>query len=171
MRDKVYLIFAIIGIFLTALAAVNTCSRNKELKRNMSDLNAKYEILLNAPQDTIRDIKTDTIRDVKPVYIDRYISEVDSVIIHDTIHHTIFNVPREVLTYKGDDYKAVVSGVSPRLDSIEVYSKTINQVITKHIEHTKYKRFGIGVGVGASYDGRKVRPAVTIGVQYNLISF
>ena len=81
----------------------------------------------------------------------------------------MIELPREYLVYKDTSYRAVVSGVQPRLDSIEVYSKTITETITKTIQVPDKKRWGFGVNVSAGYDGKKVRPFVGVGVQYNVI--
>ena len=171
MKNKLYLYGAIIGLIICFTAMVNTLNHNSKLRKNLSQLNNKYEALLNAPKDTIRLTEIDTITEVKPVYITQRIVERDSIVVRDTIKDIEIVVPREEKVYKSDDYRAVVSGYQPRLDSIQVYKTTITEVVTKHIEHTKYKRFGIGVGVGAGYDGKRVRPIVYGGVQYNLLSF
>lgn len=67
-------------------------------------------------------------------------------------------VPIESKVYKTDDYRAVVSGWRPNLDSIQIYRKTTT------ITETKLKKpvISLSVGPGASYDGTKIKPAVNV---------
>ena len=53
---------------------------------------------------------------------------------------------REQKVYADSSYRAVVSGISPQLDSIEVYNKTI--VETKIATQKEWRKFDYGVQVG-----------------------
>lgn len=65
-------------------------------------------------------------------------------------------IPRTSKVYKSDDYRAVVSGFRPSLDSMQVYPKTttIRETVTK----LQRPRWSLTAGVGAGYatDGRVV---------------
>lgn len=157
--------FALVAVFLFIIGVALFRIRGLE---------KEIDALKNAPTDTITIIKTDTLRIAEPVPVYKYIKEkeyvtiTDSLLVYDTITKVI-ELPREYLVYKDTSYRAVVSGVQPRLDSMEVYSKTITETITKTIQVPDKKRWGFGVNVSAGYDGKKVRPFVGVGVQYNVI--
>ena len=53
---------------------------------------------------------------------------------------------REQKVYADSSYRAVVSGISPRLDSIEVYNKTIME--TKIATQKEWRKFDYGVQLG-----------------------
>ena len=80
-----------------------------------------------------RIVKKDTIK----------IAVIDTLILRDTLY-----LPREQKVYADSSYRAVVSGVSPRLDSIFVYPKTIYE--TRFATQNEWRRitFGLQVGVG-----------------------
>lgn len=80
-----------------------------------------------------RIVKKDTIK----------IAVIDTLVVRDTLY-----LPREQKVYADSSYRAVVSGVSPRLDSIFVYPKTIYE--TKFATQNEWRRitFGLQVGVG-----------------------
>lgn len=154
---------ALVAIFLLIMLAA--LGRIRKLEKHIEELE-------NAPTDTVTIIRVDTLRIAEPVPVYKYIKFNDTVTIchelRDTVKELVF-LPREYMVYKDTNYRAVVSGVQPRLDSIEVYSKTITETITKIIQVPDTKRWGFGVNVSAGYDGKKVRPFVGVGVQYNLV--
>ena len=78
-----------------------------------------------------RIVKKDTIK----------IAVIDTLVVRDTLY-----LPREQKVYTDSSYRAVVSGVSPRLDSIEVYQRTVE--ITKISPRKEWRRFTYGVQVG-----------------------
>ena len=83
-----------------------------------------------------RIVKKDTIK----------IAVIDTLILRDTLY-----LPREQKVYADSSYRAVVSGVSPRLDSIFVYPKTIYE--TRFATQNEWRRitFGLQVGVGGVF--------------------
>lgn len=93
--------------------------------------------------------KTDTIVQIKPTFVERRIVKkdtikiavIDTLIVRDTLY-----LPREQKVYADSSYRAVVSGISPRLDSIEIYNKTITKIATQK-EWRKFD-YGVQVGVG-----------------------
>ena len=140
----------------------------------MRVLKKEVERLRNAPADTVLVTHIDTIFSEKPVPVYKYVSRTEFVEIKadsvriDTVKELVF-LPREYLVYKDSTYRAVVSGVQPRLDSIEVYRKTQVQTITKTISVPDRKRWGLGIQAGAGWNGRKVQPYVGLGVSYDLV--
>lgn len=92
---------------------------------------------------------------------------------NDTIHIGDTVVMREQAYYEDSLYRAWVSGYRPKLDSIEVYPKTIYQTVTNDIYHPvttkpKKKRWGLGLQVGYGYPGGFY---VGGGISYNLFQW
>lgn len=72
-------------------------------------------------------------------------------------------VPRTQKRYEDSTYTAWVSGYEPRLDSIEVYQKTV--VVTKSVEgRGKSKRFNVGLTGGIGYGVFTGKPDLWLGV-------
>ena len=70
-------------------------------------------------------------------------------------------VPRTQKRYEDSTY--MVSGYEPRLDSIEVYQKTV--VVTKSVEgRVKNRRFNVGLTGGFGYGVFTRKPDVWVGV-------
>ena len=158
-------IFALIAVFVCIIGVA--LSRSRHLEKEL-------DTYKNAPADTVTVVKVDTLLIAEPKIEYRYVKEkeyveiADTTVIYDTVTKLI-QLPREYLVYKDTTYRAVVSGVQPRLDSLEIYRPTITQTITKTIK--KKTRWGIGPQVGLGYNGKDVMPYVGIGVQYNLITW
>lgn len=89
----------------------------------------------------------------------------DTMRIGDTVVH------REQAYYEDSLYRAWVSGYRPKLDSLQIFPKTVYQTVTNDIYHTitpKKKRWGLGLQVGYGYPGRFY---VGVGVNYNLFQW
>ena len=76
-------------------------------------------------------------------------------------------LPIERKVYEGEEYRAVVSGISPKLESLDIYRKT--GYITNTITQSRRKaRVGIGVtaGPGVYWNGSGIQPGVgtTVGL-------
>lgn len=81
-------------------------------------------------------------------------------------------IPIESKVYETDDYRAVVSGWRPSLDTIELYrdTKTIRETVTKVLP-PKPKRWALVVGAGTGYGpDRKLTPYVGATLGFVLIS-
>ena len=118
----------------------------------------------------IVEYKHDTITRVKPVYIaSTPIVRYDTLRLHDTI---AVPVPIERRVYADSNYRAVVSGWHPSLDSISVYPETRIITIERERVEKERSRWGLGIqaGAGLSANGAAV-PYVGVGVQYNLFSW
>ena len=160
-------IFALILLFTGIIIA---------LLWKMNRLQEELDAYKNAPADTVTVVRHDTIKVDSPVPVHHYIKEKDTAFVvltdvkKDTVKELVF-LPREYMVYKDSTYRAVVSGVQPRLDSIEIYRKNFTTTVTKYVEVKKLSRWGLGLQAGYGFDGKKLRPYVGAGVQYNLISW
>lgn len=86
----------------------------------------------------------------------------DTMRIGDTV------VYREQAYYEDSLYRVWVSGCRPRLDSLQIFPKTVYQTVTNDIYHTitpKKKRWGLGLQVGYGYSGGLY---LGVGMSYNL---
>ena len=132
-----------------------------------------------------------TRRDAEPETI--VIERVDTLVVRDTLHipypvpvkvrvvdsipypvpgptDTLWvKLPREEKVYEDSTYRAVVSGVMPSLDSIDIYRRetVIERERTVIVNPSKWS-VGVQAGVGASKDG--LSPYIGVGVQYQLWS-
>lgn len=117
----------------------------------------------------------DTLRVLGPFYVTARVERPQLFQVTDTVrlHDTLFvALSREVQEYKGEDYRAQISGVDPSLDWIEVYPKT--KIVTQSVQvpgPQRWRRvgFGIAAGPGVFWDGTAVKPGagVVAGVRVN----
>ena len=114
--------------------------------------------------------KRDTITRVKPVYIASTPEiRTDTLYLHDTI---AVPVPIERRVYADSNYRAVVSGWHPSLDSISVYPATKNVTRWRERVEKERSRWGLGIQAGAGLSANGVAaPYIGVGVQYNLFSW
>lgn len=165
--EDVLRVFALVLVFLCIIGVALWRIRGLE---------KELDAYKNAPADTVTIVKIDTLLIAEPKVEYRYIKEKEVVTITDSLFVTdtvtkIIELPREYAVYKDTTYRAVVSGVQPRLDTISVYPKTITNNITKYVEVKKKTRWGLGVQAGYGYNGSKWSPYVGAGVQYNILSW
>ena len=103
-----------------------------------------------------------------PVYIESSpIIRTDTLRVHDTL---LVEVPIEQKVYADSNYRAVVSGWHPSLDTISVYPET--RVITIERTRTEWKtaRWGLALQAGAGISAKgAIFPYVGVGVSYNLL--
>lgn len=111
----------------------------------------------------------DTLVTVKPVPYNVYVVdtlwyEVPVYGGRDTVY---LPLPREVKEYRDSSYRAVVSGIRPSLDTIDIFRRTVyvNTVERVQIPPPRWS-WGVQAGLGASKDG--LSPYVGIGIQYRL---
>lgn len=135
-----------------------------------------------AQTDTVTTVVTirDTITQYKPEYITKtvirreLVEVTDTVTINDT---TYIALPFERREYSDSNYRAVVTGYRPELESISVYPKTqiITQTVTRTVQVPERKRWGVGVqaGFGGFYGISSKRvdygPYMGVGVSYNIV--
>lgn len=107
-------------------------------------------------------VKVDTLLISAPMAPLLVFRLTDTMRIGDTVVH------REQAYYEDSLYRVWVSGYRPRLDSLQIFPKTVYQTVTNDIYHTitpKKKRWGIGLQVGYGYPGGAY---IGVGVNYNL---
>lgn len=79
-------------------------------------------------------------------------------------------ITRTEKTYETPEYKAVVSGIDPRLDFIETY-RTTETIYNTEIYRQRKKRFGVGIQAGYGIGKNGLQPYLGVGVQYNIFRF
>ena len=110
--EKILTVASVFLLFLVLLFVAQ--GRIRKLQKEL-------DTYKNAPADTVTVIRHDTIKVDSPVPVYKYIREkeyvtiTDSLLVHDTVTH-IIELPREYLVYKDTSYRAVVSGLRPRLE-------------------------------------------------------
>lgn len=117
-------------------------------------------------------VRVDTLHHPYPV--PKYVRVVDSipypVPVPGPVDTVWAQLPREEKVYADSTYRAVVSGVFPSLDSIDVYSREV--FITR--DRTVYVqpgRWSVGVQAGVGVAKAGLSPYIGVGVQYRLFSF
>nr|WP_306562197.1 hypothetical protein [Bacteroides intestinalis] len=110
-------------------------------------------------------VKVDTLLISPPMAPLLVFKLTDTIRIGDTVVH------REQAYYEDSLYRAWVSGYRPRLDSLQIFPRTVYRTVTNDIYHTivpKKKRWGLGLQVGYGYLGGFY---VGGGVSYNLFQW
>ena len=98
-------------------------------------------------------VKVDTMLISAPMAVFWRFVPDDTTRIGDTLLH------RKQVVYRDSSYQAVVSGyVDPRLDSLQIFPRTVYQTETNDIYHPvvvkpKKKRWGFGLQAGYGYPG------------------
>lgn len=108
-------------------------------------------------------VKVDTLLISPPMAPLLVFQLTDTIRIGDTV------VYREQAYYEDSLYRAWVSGYRPRLDSLQIFPRTVYRTVTNDIYHTikvkDKRRWGLGVQAGYGYPGGFY---VGGGVSYNL---
>lgn len=109
-------------------------------------------------------VKVDTLLISPPMAPLLTIRLTDTIRIGDTVVH------REQAYYEDSLYRAWVSGYRPRLDSLQVFPRTVTNTVTNDIYHTikikDRRRWGLGLQAGYGYPGGAY---IGVGVSYNLL--
>lgn len=96
-------------------------------------------------------VKVDTLLISPPMGPLLLIKLTDTIRIGDTVVH------REQSYYEDSLYRAWVSGYRPRLDSLQVFPRTVTNTVTNDIYHTikvkDKRRWGLGLQAGYGYPG------------------
>lgn len=107
-------------------------------------------------------VKVDTLLISPPLAPLLVFRLTDTMRIGDTV------VYREQAYYEDSLYRAWVSGYRPRLDSLQIFPRTVYQTVTNDVYHTiasKKKRWGLGLQVGYGYPGGWY---TGVGISYDL---
>lgn len=118
--------------------------------------------------DTITIIKRDTIRIIEPQPVIKYRNKIvrDTLYNIDSILVTV-NVPIETKVYQDSNYRAVVSGYKPELDSIYIFNKNQIHTINKISYKTKKWNISPSIGLGYGMFSKKVDMYVGFSLNYN----
>lgn len=108
-------------------------------------------------------VKVDTLL-ISPLMAPLLVFQLtDTIRIGDTV------VYREQAYYEDSLYRAWVSGYRPRLDSLQIFPRTVTNTVTNDIYHTikvkDKRRWGLGLQAGYGYPGGLF---VGVGVTYNI---
>lgn len=120
------------------------------------------------PAEIRSETKVKTVVRVDTLLIHAPMAPLLIVRLTDTIHIGNTVVQREQAYYEDSLYRAWVSGYRPRLDSMQIFPRTVYQTVTNDIYHTitpKKKRWGLGLQAGYGYPGGWY---VGAGLSYNL---
>lgn len=161
-------------IFLAGLLFAVSCYLCFSIGQSHPKFESKTEIIRDTL--TIRD----TITIEKPVEKIRwkekdklvYIPITDTLIIHQN-DTTYIAMQEEKVEYKEEEYRAIVSGVHPKLEEISVYPKTVYITETQKQTNTlvKHWSFNITAGPALIYDfsDKKIRggAGIVFGFGYN----
>lgn len=127
-------------------------------------------------RDTL--IVRDTITREMPVEIERRVVDRVLVEVRDTVRErdTLYlQLEREQRVYADSTYRAVVSGVRPRLDSLQIY--TAERVVTERVVVPVKTRprwsLGLqaGYGLTATSGGLQLAPFLGVGLTWDLASW
>lgn len=121
------------------------------------------------PAEIKTETKIKTVIKVCSLTISPPIAPLLTLKLTDTIHIGDTVVKREQTYYEDSLYRAWVSGYRPRLDSLQIFPRTVYQNVTNDIYHTitpKKKRWGLGLQAGYGYPGGWY---VGAGVSFNLL--
>lgn len=119
-------------------------------------------------KDTISITKIDTITIIKPQPIVEYRDRI----IKDTLYNTdsvpvLVDIPIETKVYADSNYRAVISGYRPQLDTISIFNKNQIQYINKITYKTKRINFSPSIGFGYGMFNRKFDMYVGFSIGYN----
>lgn len=79
-------------------------------------------------------------------------------------------IPITQKVYKGEEYRAYVSGYEPHLDSIFVFPKT-TMIRERAYKPPNKWHLGITGGYGYGFKSQQMEPYIGIGITYSIISF
>ncbi len=107
-------------------------------------------------------VLTDTVvtRDTVVVRVPEYVEipSVRTVTVRDTVV-----LPAVTRVYEDTTFRAVVSGIDPRLDSLTIYPQV--RTVTRNLRRP-VSRWGLGVTAGVAVTPKGVSPSLTVGVTY-----
>lgn len=120
------------------------------------------------PAEICTETKVNTVVKVETLLISPPMAPLLVFQLTDTIRIGDTVVYREQAYYEDSLYRAWVSGYRPKLDSLQIFPRTIYQTVTNDVYHTiasKKKRWGLGLQVGYGYPGGAY---VGLGVNYDI---
>jgi hypothetical protein len=128
-------------------------------------ISTKREIVVNSVSEiTIADtaiIRTPINISMEKFILTMRIPNPDTIRVNDTLY---VEIPRTQKEYADSSYTAWVSGYKPRLDSIEVYNRTIERTITRTLQNNS----GRGIMGGMSITPQGLQPSITVGYYFRI---
>lgn len=76
-------------------------------------------------------------------------------------------LPMERKVYADSTYRAVVSGIRPKLDSMTVYPRTVT--VTRTIPGKPPRHWGLGIQGGVGITPKGIQPYVGLGAYYRIL--
>lgn len=132
---------------------------------SLSDRLIRYDTIVSDPI-VVTKVKVDTQYILSPFPYLAWIDNTDTIRTDSCVHL------REYKEYQDSNYYAKISGVTPRLDEIRVYPKTVYETKYVYREITqKQKRWGLGLSAGYGVGRNGLSPVVAVTVNYNLFSW
>lgn len=126
------------------------------------------------PEEIRTETKIKTIVKVDTLLIPAPMAPLLILQLTDTMHIGDTVVQREQAYYEDSLYRAWVSGYRPKLDSLQIFPRTVYQTVTNDIYHSvspKQKRWGLGVQAGYGFYPGGSGVYAGIGVSYNLFQW
>lgn len=108
------------------------------------------------PAEVRTETKIKTVVKVETLLISPPMAPLLTIRLTDTMRIGDTVVHREQSYYEDSLYRAWVSGYRPRLDSLQIFPRTVTNTVTNDIYHTiipKKKRLGLGLQVGYGFPG------------------
>lgn len=120
-------------------------------------------VIVNHPVERVRTVVSYVDRRVAVAPVDSPACATDTVTAR---------LPVEERVYEGAGWRAVVSGIEPRLDTLEWRRELMRVTNTVGPAAAKSSpRWGVSLTAGVGVTPRGVQPMVGIGVSYRLFSF
>lgn len=164
-NDNWYGVLAIVAAFIMTFM-FGVMITTQHYKRNMFS---------KTVVDTTYVTVVDTVNVIQPILRDSVVVRYETipVIVPDTVVDTVYyQIPIEQKVYEDSLYKAWVSGYHPKLDSINIYRKTVYQTIERTTTvYKKDKKWGIGLQAGYGIGKSGTSPYVGIGVSYDFLTW
>lgn len=120
------------------------------------------------PAEIRTETKVNTVVKVETLLISPPMAPLLTIRLTDTMRIGDTVVHREQAYYEDSLYRAWVSGYRPRLDSLQIFPRTVYQTVTNDVYHTiasKKKRWGLSLQVGYGYPGGWY---TGVGISYDL---
>jgi len=123
------------------------------------------------PAEIRTETKVKTVVEVDTLLISPPMAPLLTIRLTDTMRIGDTVVHREQAYYEDSLYRAWVSGYRPRLDSLQIFPRTVYRTVTNDIYHTitpKKKRWGLGLQAGYGYPSGIY---AGVGISYNLFQW
>lgn len=144
----------------TTYVEVNHVAPTPSAEKKVDVISVPFKISTANPQEPA--IPQTEIDVIDPATLDSlFRATCDTTISVDTVRKEVM-IPITQKEYKDSDYVAWVSGYRAKLDSIQVYRKTIT--VTKAQTVTKRNPFSLGIIGGVGYGVITRKPDIFVGV-------